>query len=152
MQLENLKSKLHESCTSFLNKRYQSIENSITQISESLNSATKSSAGDKHETTRAMLQLEREKLGNQLAEVVKLQKVLQKVTVSKASERISLGSLVFTSSQNYFIAIGAGLIHVDGTDFYAISPATPIAKALIGLKEGDYFTFRNANFVITVVL
>ena len=41
----------------------------MKEIKEALFEEIKSSVGDKHETGRAMLQLEREKVGNQFYEV-----------------------------------------------------------------------------------
>ena len=62
---KNLKIKeaLHASCVGFVEDRLETIQKTIQDIQMSLTSETKSSAGDKHETGRAMLQLEREKAG-----------------------------------------------------------------------------------------
>ena len=51
-----IKEKLYTKCIQFIENRHQTIQNSISEIQESLLSETKSSAGDKHETGRAMLQ------------------------------------------------------------------------------------------------
>ena len=66
-----IKENLYLQCVDFVENRFQTIQKTIDEIQESLTSETKSSAGDKHETGRAMLQLEREKAGNQLAEIQK---------------------------------------------------------------------------------
>ena len=67
----SIKLELYDFCLEFVDNRFQTIQNTIKEIQESLLSETKSSAGDKHETGRAMLQLEREKSGNQLVEIQK---------------------------------------------------------------------------------
>ena len=59
----DIKEQLYEFCRAYIDGRTIRINESIKSIQESLSSETKSSAGDKHETGRAMLQLEREKLG-----------------------------------------------------------------------------------------
>jgi len=64
-----IKQQLFNKCLDAIDSRFQTIQNTISEIQESLTSETKSSAGDKHETGRAMLQLEREKAGNQLSEI-----------------------------------------------------------------------------------
>ena len=56
-----IKQELYKLCLEYVENRFQTIQNTIKEIQESLGSETKSSAGDKHETGRAMLQLEREK-------------------------------------------------------------------------------------------
>lgn len=149
--MENLlvKQELYNKCVRFINSRLQTIQNKINEIEESLLSETKSSAGDKHETGRAMLQLEREKSGNQLAEIVKVKEGFSKVSVENTSNVIVLGSVVYTTQRNYFIAISAGELQVKNDMFFAISPNTPIGKLLLGKTVDDKVVFRNSNFLIT---
>jgi len=70
-QISSEKIALYDLCADFIETKRQTIQHTIVEIQHSLTSETKSSAGDKHETGRAMLQLEREKIGNQLAEIDK---------------------------------------------------------------------------------
>ena len=52
----------------FVNNRLQTVQDTLFHSNQkALQSETKSSAGDKHETGRAMLQLEMEKAGQQLS-------------------------------------------------------------------------------------
>ena len=143
-----IKEELYKRCSDFVEQRLDTIRKTIEEIQESLTSETKSTAGDKHETGRAMLQLEREKAGNQLAEIQKLKAVLSKVDILKQSDVVSLGSLVYTTKSNYFIAISAGEIRVDEKQFYAISPNTPIGKLLLGKTTNDEVVFNSFTFKI----
>lgn len=147
-----LKQLLYFQCVEFCNNRLLNIQKTIEEIQESLTSETKSSAGDKHETGRAMLQLEREKAGNQLAEIQKTQETLSKIDASKTSKVIGLGSIIYTTHDNYFIAISVGELKVDGQKFYAISTNTPIGKLLIGKEVGDVLSFREKEFRVVAVL
>lgn len=144
-----IKESLYLQCLDFVDNRYNIIQNTINEIQESLTSETKSSAGDKHETGRAMLQLEREKAGNQLAEIQKVKENISKINISKSSELVGLGSVVFTNKSNYFLAISAGELKVDSNLFYAISPNTPIGQLLFGKKVGDEVVFKDTKFTIT---
>ncbi|NMH88957.1 GreA/GreB family elongation factor [Flavivirga algicola] len=146
-----IKEALYKQCLDAVNGRFQSIQNTINEIQVSLTSETKSSAGDKHETGRAMLQLEREKAGNQLAEIQKTKGILSKIDSSKALKKVGLGSVVYTSQANYFIAISAGKLTVDHVEFYAISPSTPIGQLLIGKSIGEVIVFRGQKFVINQI-
>ncbi|GGG37422.1 GreA/GreB family elongation factor [Bizionia arctica] len=148
----NIKQQLFLHCKQFCDNRLEVVKKSIEEIQESLTSETKSSAGDKHETGRAMLHLEREKSGNQLAEIQKLQETLSKIDISNFSKTVCLGSLVFTTQANYFIAISSGEIVLDKQVFYAISPNTPIGKLLLGKEVGDKVIFRNEEIKIVKVL
>jgi transcription elongation GreA/GreB family factor len=143
-----IKNELYAQCFDFVENRFNTIQNTINEIQESLTSETKSSAGDKHETGRAMLQLEREKAGNQLAEIQKTKESLSKIQVSNTSEFIGLGTVVYTNKSNYFIAISAGELKVDDDIFYAISPNTPIGQLLLGKTVGNEVVFREQKFKI----
>ncbi|WP_406685252.1 3-oxoacyl-ACP synthase [Seonamhaeicola sp. MEBiC1930] len=148
----NIKEELYKACEAFIEDRLKTVQHTIDDIQKSLTTETKSSAGDKHETGRAMLQLEREKAGNQLAEIQKVKETLAKIDPSKTSKIVSLGSVVYTSNLNYFISISAGELKIDNIKFYAISPSTPIGQLLLGKKVKDRISFRNQEFVIERVL
>ncbi len=146
-----LKQKLHQYCQFTLNNRLEAIQNSIRDLQNALESETKSSAGDKHETGRAMLQLEREKTGQQLSEIQKLQEVIQKINPESKHIKGALGSVIYTTKSNYFIAISIGEIEIDNTTYYAISPRTPIAQLLLSKEVGDDIAFRDTKFTITEI-
>ena len=99
-----------------------------------------------------MLQLEREKAGQQLVEIENVKNALAQINIEKTSETVILGSLVYTSQFNYFIAISAGLITVDYEIFYAISPQTLIGQLLLGKRTGDSFIFREQVIVIEYII
>ncbi|ULC59655.1 3-oxoacyl-ACP synthase [Flaviramulus sp. BrNp1-15] len=147
-----IKEKLYTKCIQFIENRHQTIQKSISEIQESLLSETKSSAGDKHETGRAMLQLEREKAGNQLAEIEKTKQTLSKINIENNSKIIGLGSIVYTTKANYFISISAGELTLDNVIFYAISANTPIGQLLIGKTVDETIAFREQRFKIEKVL
>ena len=148
----SIKEQLYKACLGSLNARLQSIQKQIAEIQESLTSETKSSAGDKHETGRAMLQLEREKAGVQLSEIQKQQDILAKVNVARTSHIIRLGSVVYTTKFNYFIAISAGAFLIDDNLFYAISPITPIGKLLLGKVVNDSIDFNKQTIKIKAII
>jgi len=146
-----VKDELYKACKVFIDDRLQSVLDRIANIQESLKSETKSSAGDKHETGRAMLQLEREKAGNQLADIQEQQELFSKVTIGGVSDVVRLGSLVYTSSGIYFLAISVGAITVATNTYYAISPRSPIGKVLLGKVNGDVFVFNGVTRTITAI-
>jgi len=137
-----IKQELYNQCQKFIEARLNTVQNTIKDIQQSLLSETKSSAGDKHE----------KKAGQQLAEIQKTTLGLTKIDTSKTSKTISLGSIVYTSQANYFIAISAGIINYKDEKFYAISVSTPIAQLLLSKSKGDKISFRANNFSITNVI
>ncbi|WP_247656538.1 3-oxoacyl-ACP synthase [Maribacter sp. MMG018] len=138
-------------CKEFVFGRISRLKKQISEIGKALTSETKSSAGDKHETGRAMLQLEREKIGVQLANAENMQGLLNKVRVDGGTGSIAIGTLVYTTAANYYIAISAGEFRVDGVVVYCISPATPIGKLLLGKMKDDEFTFNGKTHRIEAV-
>jgi hypothetical protein len=152
MKKNELKQLLFDKCSDYIETRLSTIQSNIDEIQNSLTSETKSSAGDKHETGRAMLQLEREKAGQQLAEIENVKYALAQINIEKVSETVILGSLVYTSQYNYFIAISAGLLTIGTETFYAISPQTPIGQLLLGKRVGDCFVFREQVIVVEEII
>ncbi|QTE21397.1 3-oxoacyl-ACP synthase [Polaribacter cellanae] len=144
----NLKQELFKQCEAFVNKRLQNIEEVISSNQKALQSETKSSAGDKHETGRAMLQLEMEKAGQQLAGVSQMKEILNKIDVSKQSKNAHLGSIIFTEKANYFLSISAGQLAVAGIKYFAISVSSPIGKLLLGKQETDEVIFNGNSIKI----
>jgi len=146
MNVKDLKISLFQFCQKFIDQRSSRIQSQIKELQIALDSETKSSAGDKHETGRAMLQLEREKLGQQLAEVQDLNRVMQKIDISSKKGAAALGSLVKTAKANYFLAISAGEYTSDDSLTYCISLNTPIGIMLLGKTVGETFGF-NGNVI-----
>ncbi|WP_350289614.1 3-oxoacyl-ACP synthase [uncultured Croceitalea sp.] len=146
-----MKERAYQFCEKYILGRLQRIKKNIQEVQISLSSETKSSAGDKHETGRAMLQLEREKLGQQLLEAEKTLELLKKVNATKALSSVSLGSLVSTSKGTYYIAISAGRFENDDAIIYCISANTPIGKLLMSKSQGDSFVFNGSDYKILEV-
>lgn len=61
------------------------------------------------------------------------------------------GNAVETSQGNFYIAISAGQLKVNGQTYFAVSPATPIGSKLMGLKVGEGFTFNGKNYKVDKV-
>ena len=111
------------------------------------NQETKSSAGDKYETGRAMMHLEKEKLASQRAEALRQKKVLDQINLSP-SPAVALGSLVQTNRGWFFVAVGLGKMSLEQEECFAISPAAPIGQALMGKVAGEACTFNGASLII----
>ena len=71
MNSKKIKEHLLLSCEQQIMQKYSIVQDKIKSIAASLDDDTKSSAGDKHQTARAMLQLDREQSGERLVEIEK---------------------------------------------------------------------------------
>ena len=148
----NTKQRLLKICSEFVQNKRTTTEETITSNKNALNSETKSSAGDKHETGRAMLQLEMEKAGQQLVEVQKMQDQLNRIDLIFKSPNVRLGSIVKTNLGNYFIAISKGQIKINDDVYFVISSQSPIGELLIGKTKNDAVLFRNQQLKIIEIL
>jgi len=146
-----LKQELYKKCEDFVNNRLQTIEEVISSNKKALQSETKSSAGDKHETGRAMLQLEMEKAGQQLSVVVQMKETLSKIDISKTSSIAHLGSIIKTTKNNYFLSVSAGKLRVNNEVFFAISTHSPIGKLLLGKQKNDVIVWNGSSMKILEV-
>lgn len=146
-----MKQALYQQCQNFIDKKKVVLNQAFATITDGMENETKSSVGDKFETTRAHLQIEQNNLHLQLNEVNTLQTVLKSIDIDKSSSTVALGSLVFTTKSNYFIAIPIGKMQVDETVVYGISMASPIGQLLMGKQVGDQFTFNGKASEITEI-
>lgn len=147
-----LKENLYNQCKEFVNSKLLTIEKTIKSNQAALASETKSSAGDKHETGRAMLQLEMEKAGEQLKVVREMKLVLERIQIQEDSGVCKLGSIVKTENINYFIAISAGKLVVENETYYAVSSKSPIGQLLIGKRKDDILKFNGKQHKIDIIL
>ena len=128
------------------------LEQQKNNLKKDLVSEIKNSAGDKHETSRAMIQLELEKLGKQIYEIELNDEKLNTIKVFKTSTSVSLGSVIFTNKANYYIAIAADSCQVNSKVFYCISPRSPIGKLLIGKKINESIIFNDVESIILEII
>jgi transcription elongation GreA/GreB family factor len=149
-QLE-IKNTLRIVCVDFVLSRLQTIHNIVQSNQDALDSESKSSAGDKHETGRAMLQLEMEKAGQQLSGVQQMKLIVEKIDSSKFSKVGSLGSVIRTEEVNYFIGISVGKVEVENETYFVVSPSSPIGKLLLGKVTNDDFLFQGRQTKISEI-
>ncbi len=148
MTVIEIKNELLQFCQRQVDSRYSKIKQTITDIEESLLEESKSSSGDKHETGRAMLQIDRENAGKQLLEIEKIVQILNKIDVKTTSDYVRLGSLVYTDKFRYFVSISAGSVSIENTDFLCVALNSPVGLLLSGKKNGEEFILNGISYKI----
>lgn len=143
-----LKSQLLNHCNTQVENRYSKISHTIAGIEESLFEESKSSAGDKHETGRAMLQIDRENAGRQLMEIEKVALLLKKIDVNTTSDYARLGSLVYTDKFIYFVSISIGTVSLENKEYLCIALNSPVGLLISGKKKGGEFTLNGVQYKI----
>jgi len=120
----------------------------LDSIKEEKNNITKSSAGDKFETSRSLMQIEYDKINNQFLILKNQLKTIESINLIGKKTSLGFGSIARTKNSYYFISIGLGKYTVDNNTVYVISLSSPIGKLLNNKKIGDKILFNNKEELI----
>ena len=145
------KLKLREAIMAMVVQKQENLKFDITQAQESLAVETKSSSGDKHETARAKMQIEIEKLSNQLADLENQLVQLQKIDFGAICQRAQLGAIVSTDKGFFVLAIALGKINFENNTVYSISLASPLGLQLLGKQVGQSFSLNGVSYLIKAI-
>lgn len=146
--VEGLRKELIAYCTNFIESQINHVQEVINSAKESAKDESKSSAGDKHETGKSLLQLEQENNAILLNNMLTQKPVIKWLENYKSSNEIGLGSIIETNMGIYFIAIGIGMVKLNSASYFVISPTAPVGKLFAGKKQGDTVTFNGKTIEI----
>ncbi len=151
---ESIKQKtlLIEELTNRISHKAHTIDKEISDLISSRDADTKSSVGDKHETNRAKIQTEIDRLSKQKQLLVNQLDNLKSIDLTKKHKAVSFGSLVFTNQGIYFISIGIGQYTFDNNSYYVVSFASPIGHLLHNKQVGNDFLFRNKVYKVQNII
>jgi hypothetical protein len=138
-------------CLHLLDASIAEIKHQMQELVTHAANDSKSSAGDKHETGRAMMQQAQEQLGKQLQEAEMKRASLARIQTQTTTETIGEGSLVITNENVLLLAAPLGKIHIEEKDVFVISMQSPLAQALKGKKSGDTIIFQQKQINILSV-
>ncbi len=145
------KQEVYNVCLSLVNEKITIADKAMKEAQESANAEEKSTAGDKHDTARAMSHIERDMYAKQLTEATQLLKILKGISPDKTTNTIESGSLVRLSNGIFYIAVALGKITMNDESIFVISPLSPLGQALLGKKSGDSFSFNDRQIAIEAV-
>jgi hypothetical protein len=146
--LSAVKSNIHAQCLLVLHERINKVEESIADMRLSSQSDTKRSAGDKHETGRAMAQLEIEKQQVSLGDLISMLAVLKRLDPQRMHERAGEGALVRTDRGLFYISVGLGRVFVDDQEVMVISAQAPLATLLKATPVGGIAAFNGTKHTL----
>lgn len=143
-----MKKRVVDFITILIKDKTQLLKFELDSINKEKNNLKKSSAGDKFETSRALMQTEYDKIHNQLLILKNQLRAIKSISLSDKKNKVGVGSVIKTNKSFYFISIGLGKHTVDNNDIYIISLSSPIGKLLNNKKKGDKIVFNNNEELI----
>jgi transcription elongation GreA/GreB family factor len=150
--MNSIKTKAVEHIVGLINDRIQEIESEIKETNDSKKNESKSSAGDKYETGREMIQQVLNNLESQLAKYIQMKNELDSIDFNASTNLIKPGSLIKTNTSYFLIAVAIGKVKIDNVDVYSISLNSPIGNAFKGKKKYDVFDFQNRTIEILKII
>ena len=114
------------------------LNTNLEQAVDSRNSDTKSSAGDKFETSREMAQIEIHKIETEISKT-------QQFIFDLFSKVIQF---IITDKGAFLISIPFGKLMVNDTAVFCISNTAPISLYLLDRKTGESFSCNNLIYTI----
>lgn len=148
----NLKKELVEQCDAILSVKIARLKKNLDDLQEDLNNESKSSAGDKYETGREMINLEWNKLSAQMNELLKLREILLRIDPERKNDLVTTGSIVITNKNNYFLSVPLGQLKMENDVFFAVGVNAPIVKPMLGKAAGDKVIFNDQHFEIEHII
>jgi transcription elongation GreA/GreB family factor len=143
-----LKQKIYNHYLQVVNDKIILLQNVQADLKESGANETKSTAGDKHETALAMLQIEQANIRGQLAEALTQKAALEKINPAMVAGTIVIGSLIKTNNGYLFMSIALGKVVIEGVAVTALSSQSPLGVKMMGLRVGDSAEINNNTYYI----
>lgn len=150
--MQDIKEKLYLLCLNFIEQRIHTAETALEQSREASNDDTKSSAGDKFETTREMMQQDISRNKRLLMDAQQNLQLLNSIKDTISNDKVRNGNLVYTSEGVFYISISAGQLKLDDESVFAISAASPIGNLLIGKQKDASFDFNGKHYLIKEII
>lgn len=134
-------------------ERVLAAEARLQSLRESLGSESKSTAGDKHETGRAMVQQEMERAVEALGAASKMLAALL-AQEPASGPPVRWGSWVQLGNLQLVIAQPLGRLATDVGDVQVISSTAPLAQTLLqsGARSGDEVNFNGRTLRVLAVV
>ena len=146
------KVEIHETILKLLTNSIVHATKDYELAKESRDSDTKSSAGDKFETGREMMQREMDKISASIDQSKNQLNFLSKINLNRPCSTVDLGCLIITDQGIYYISIGLGKVEINAEIIYAISLDSPIGQLFKGKRVGDILEFRGKTLKINHLL
>ncbi len=145
------KSKIHEALVELIQHKIEEANLQIGHLKNAASEDTKSSAGDKYETGREMVQQEINKTKGLLKDYKIHLELVQSLSLKDNTETVRKGSVIYTSKYVFYISVSVGGFLVEGKNVFAMSEKAPLAQEIMGKNQGDLIRFNGAEYQLEAV-
>jgi len=146
------KEAVYGKCLQIARQKAELLQQNLAGLRDSAANETKSTAGDKHETALAMLQIEQANTGKQLEEAQELYRQLTKIDIQRPADSVITGSLVKTNHGYIFISVALGKIGIDEQTVFALSRYAPLGQKLFGLQVNGQGEVNGKKYIVEEIL
>lgn len=146
------KKDIHQKLRALVDNKVQDYQEMVESLEESRNEDTKSSAGDKFETGREMMQREIDRVTDQLDQAVHNRKTLSMIDVDRHCTVGVIGALISSDGGVYYLSIAHGKLELNDQIIYAISVKSPLGILLLGRGVGEIVEINGRKIKITSIL
>ena len=144
----HIKQQIHAHYIDTINSKILMLQQTLADLKESGCNETKSTAGDKHETALAMLQIQQANTRAQLHDAQEQQAALVTINIDVFTKKVLPGSYVKTNKGNFYISVALGKLIIDGETVTAISPQSPLGAKLMGCCVHDTVTINTHTYLV----
>jgi hypothetical protein len=132
----------------YFHEQIQEIKRTIDQINDSMFQETKSSMGDKYETSRSMLQIDKGNALKRLDLTKRNLAALNRLNVQGSFKKVEPGALILANGKYLFYGLPLNNLRTQNLTVQGISPVSPLGKALQGKQEGSSIVFQGVEWRI----
>ncbi len=142
---------IHVQYLNAINNKILMLQQILIDLKESGTNETKSTAGDKHETALAMLQIEQANTRAQLHNALEQQTSLLNIDPTIITVKIGPGSFVKTDKGNFYLSVALGKLIINGETVMAISTQSPLGGKLLGRCINESIPINGNSYLIESV-
>jgi hypothetical protein len=147
----NLKQELLQVCTDYVNKRIYNYKLEMDTIKDSIENNDKGNSEDDDSGNGKLLN-DLEKNAQHLNDATKMMETLKQINPKIQNESGTLGSIVFTQTNVFFLSVSVGKIELENSSYFAISLQSPIGMLLRNKIKGEQINFNGTCYTITNII
>ena len=145
------KKEVHQQALKLVQVKLAELEAHYRDLQEGQSSNSKSTAGDKHDTEREMVQAELNNYSRQIQAQKQNLNSLKSIDPTR-KQKVEQGALVQTENGWFYISIPLGKLEFENQKLWLISLASPMGQAINGKKTGEKFELNGVKQEIVDVL